>query len=328
MKSSALALSCLLILAAGTASPRAAPERTVSVADNLRPAAFVNRPVGPKQPIAAYALGEPVYLYVILANWSRTETFSMSGAWHPANDLEITITPPKDLPRRFTAGAQGKMFPTSVTKIGPRDMTVYRVPLVYEPATASGFAFDQPGRYTITTRMTLMVNDVPQTAGFPKVELTILPASPKVHEALDLFMRPECAEDLQRGYARAETAATWQELIERYPGSGWAPHAKILLAWRAWRDSAEDYTAIAKRFEAILAEHRAFLTRASFADEAYYGCVSALDRAGKPLEALEWIRRLQREFPNSHYIRGGSALLQKYIQKQDDNLYAPWFLSE
>ena len=42
--------------------------------------------------VPQFLVGEPVYMNLVLANWSERHKFTVQAYWHPANDFEINIT--------------------------------------------------------------------------------------------------------------------------------------------------------------------------------------------------------------------------------------------
>jgi hypothetical protein len=64
-------------------------------------------------------------------------------------------------------------------------------------------------------------------------------------------------------------------------------------------------------------------------DDVCYLCAICQDRQGKPLDALRWLFRLEREFPTSSYIQPALRLFQKYIYQDGwERRYSPWYLRE
>jgi tetratricopeptide (TPR) repeat protein len=273
-----------------------------------------------------YVLGEPVFLKLVLANWSQKNTFELQGYLHPANDFEIKVARSRELPRRFMGGAKKDvLFPGATFVLRPREVNAMRWTLCYEPDHPSGFLFSQAGLYTIACQARVTINQTPRVLTLPEFQIEIKEPTAEQKRAVDRIMRPDCADDLQRMQAKDETAKIWQEMTDEFPKSPWAPYAKLLLARRALESGKSDYAAMFKQFEAIARAHPDFV----LLDDVYYFCASCQDRLGQPFEALRWLYRIQREFPVSPYVQASNRLFRKYIYSAGwEQRYAPWYLRE
>jgi hypothetical protein len=288
---------------------------------------FVQKTRAPGQ-VPQFQVGEPVYLNLVLANWSPRHKFTVQAYWHPANDFEIMVTRAGDLPRRFTAGVKEKLLPAATFELEPRDVIVQRWLLCYHPDNPTGFLFDQPGRYTIQAKIQTMVDQTPQLLSFEKQTIDVV-QSPELGELTRLILRPDCAENLQMGRAGKETVAVWEEVARRFPKQIWAVYARMLVAWYKWQQPHADYNALAAEFAAIESEALGSLVEADLLDDVIYGRVASLDHAGRPAEALTQLQRIQRDFPLSSYLREGNPMYQKYIERPArGGKYFPWFLKE
>jgi len=273
-----------------------------------------------------YVVGEPVFLTLLLANWSQKSTFELQGYLHLANDFEVMVARSRELPKRFTAGLPTDAFapgPTYVLR--PREWNTLRRSLCYEPEHPSGFLFDQPGRYTIACKANAAVNYSPRVLTFPEIQIEIKEPVAGDLKALELIRRPDCAESLQELQIQGESAKIWQDLVARFPDSLWVPYAKLLLARQALEGEQSDYNEVAKQFEAILSDSVDFPLR----NDLCYYCAMCQDRLGRPLETLRWLYRIQREYPLSPNIHASDRLFRKYIYQPGwEQRYAPWYLRE
>lgn len=272
-----------------------------------------------------YALGEPVFLQVVLANASKEDQFEVSANWHPANDFDIEIARAGGLPRRFTAGVKGELRLAATYKIRPETLIAQRWTICVDPDHPTGFFFDQPGVYTIRCRVRIAVNNYPTDLNLGSHTIKVLEPTPEQEEIVKLIMRPECAWDLQKGRASDETAPIWKKVATEYPDSVWGPFADLLLAWHRWDSGADDYEKVADQFQSLIEKHPNFV----LLDTIYYGVAASYDRAGDNLKALDWLNRLQLRFPMSRHIREGDPLFQRYIYRKEwESRYAPWYLKE
>jgi hypothetical protein len=273
-----------------------------------------------------YVLGEPVFFYLILANWSEKNTFEVQGYLHPANDLEIKATRLGEMPKRFTGGAiKDVLFPGLTLTLQPRELSPLRWPLVYHPDNPSGFFFDQPGFYTISCQARLNINRTPRVLTLPEFQCQVREPSAEQKAIVDRILRPDCAVGLQRSQVDVESAKIWQDVATRFPNSLWAPYARVLLARRPLEAGKSDYSVLLEQYEAILRNYPDF----PLLDELCYLCAGCEDRLGRPLETLRWLYRIQREFPISPYLQPGNRLFRKYLYQTGwEDRYAPWYLRE
>lgn len=300
-----------------------APDGRVSI-DDLAVAVLTNK--------TSYVKGEPVFLRLILANRSTANTFEVQGRLHPANDFVIRVALAGGMAERYRGGEEGGVYhPSTTILLPPREVGVQRWTLCYEPTKESGFLFEQAGRYTIEcSARELMINGSRQSLTFSKTPIRIAIQEPTGAQktAFDLIAGagPKCAEDLQilqDGRVRSDTVALWEQLEKEHPKSLWAPYAQALLAWREWETGERDSTAVARRLAAILDNYPDFPLR----DTLYYATAACHHRLGQPVQALDWLYRLQREFPTSHYMR--SSLFRKYLYPDGwERSYSPWYLRQ
>jgi len=273
-----------------------------------------------------YVLGEPVFLRLVFANWSRDVSYNLQGYMHPANDLEIRVARARELPRRYTGSLKKEaLVPAMNVDLRPRQIHALRVSLGYEPANKSGFLFDQPGIYTISCRARMTVNQVPKDLVLPDIQMVVVAPTEEQQKALDLVMNPGCASDIQNVQARKETEKTWQDVAERFPKSPWAPYARMFLARQALENSTSDLAKVLEQLQAIARDYPNFY----LLDDIYYMCATAQDRMARPREALSWLYRIQRECPDSAYIQPISRLFHKYIYPDGwERRYAAGYLRE
>jgi len=316
-KGTAVLLAALLATTFSFAADSQEKKGKLVSLENLKAFAFTNK--------REYVLGEPVFLRIVLANWSFGDKFELTGYWHPANDLEIKVARAGEMPERFTAGVENVLIPALTYILRPRTMRTHRIPLCFEPKNQSGFLFDKPGTYRISCKMRLLINSNERVLTFPELRIAIRQPTPEQRRVLDLLMNPECASDLQTGRVGDKTFDAWEAVADQYPKSLWAPYAKLLLAQRDLDKPRQDYRALEARLEQMLRDYPDFPLR----DDIYYGIAACQDRLGHPLEVLDWLYRMQREFPASHHIRSGSPLFKKYIYRKGwEDTYAPWYLRE
>ncbi|KPL09012.1 hypothetical protein AMJ85_07350 [candidate division BRC1 bacterium SM23_51] len=316
-----LARTCALLLALSIsvlADAAPAPDRGDLVSlTQLRTFAFTNK--------TEYVLGEPVLVKLVFANWSHEDTFELQGYWHPANDFEILVARSGEIPERYTAGIKDILVPATTYLLPPLSLRTRRWLLCHEPERENGFLLDQPGLYTIACQARVAINRTPRVLKLDEIRVQIKEPTAEQEQVLKLILRPECAKDLQEVRARDETAQIWEDLAQRFPKSLWAPYAKLLLARRALDTATGDFTALAEQFEAIARDYPDFPLR----DDVYYACALSWDRMGKPLEALRWLQRIEREFPTSPHMHASSRLFGKYIYREGwERIYSPWYLAE
>jgi hypothetical protein len=166
---------------------------------------------------------------------------------------------------------------------------------------------------------------VPLVMPFPPFQITIKPPTGEQKRVLDLIQRLEIAEDLQKLQVRDETVKTWEDVAKRFPKSLWAPYAQMFLARRLMDSPPGNAAAAAAQLGGILRDYLDF----PLLDDVCYLCAICQDRQGKPLDALRWLFRLEREFPTSSYIQPALRLFQKYIYQDGwERRYSPWYLRE
>lgn len=316
-----LAIGCALVWM--TSAGRAAEPESAATSKTLVSAGELQGFVVPNK--SEFAIGEPVFLKLIFANWSKGSLFEIEGYLHPANDFEITIARPRELPVRYTGGVRKDvLYPLTRLRLRPREMSALRWTLCLEPDHPSGFLFEQPGEYTINCQVRTLVNQVPLVMPFPPLQITIKPATGEEQKALDVMLRPEIAEDLRRLQVRDETVKIWEDAAKRYSKSFWASYARMFLARRQMEGPPESAAAAAAQFEGILRDYPDF----PLADDVYYLCASCQERQGKPIDTLRWLFRLEREFPTSSYIQP-AGLFRRYIYQEGwERRYSPWYLRE
>jgi hypothetical protein len=311
----AAALVCLGAAAPGPPSDNGGdtrPDRRL-----LRPFAFCEKD--------SFVLGEPVYLRLVFANASRDQSYELQGNFHPANDFEILVARQGELPRRYTMGVENQLFPAVVYDLQPLDLVAQRWTLVYEPSSPNGFLFREPGRYVIQPKVRVTVDGQPQNLNFASIAVEITEPDAQQREVLGLILNPDCAEDLQRLQAGEKTAATWRQVIQRFPDSLWAPYGHLLRAWQELEKGDREAEQVAAELQATIKRYPDFL----LLDEVYYAVAVAYDRAGDSVKSLEWLNNLMRKFPMSRRIREGDAVFQKYIYRREDpSRYTPWYISE
>ena len=274
----------------------------------------------------AYVVGEPVFLHLVLANWSLKGKFELQGYLHPANDFEIKVSRLNEIPKRFTAGAKKDvLFPGQTFVLRPRELCSLRWALCYEPDNPSGFLFDQPGLYRIACQARMAINRTPRDLNLPEFQIEIKPPTAEQKAVTGLMMRPDCAADLQDMAATEETTRTWQEVLEKFPRSLWAPYARLLLAKLEAETGRSDYAVLAQQIETLPRDYPDFPAL----DDVYYLCATCQDRLGRPREALRWLYRIEREIPLSPYAQPNNRLFRKYIYPAGwEDRYAPWYLRE
>ena len=315
----AIAASAGSVAPAAAPSPAATQPTSVSLGD-LHPFLYANA--------AEYVIGEPVFLHLVLANWSQTAKFAVQGSLHPANNLEINVARSRELPIRYYGGGnREKLYPGITFQVPPRQLGILRTPLCYEPDHGSGFLFDQTGVYTISVQARLRVNDAERVLTLPPIQITVKEPTASQAKVLELVMRPENAEDLQNLEAQDATADLWQQVADQFPDSLWAPYARLLLAERLLEAStAADFGALFQQLEAALRTYPRFPLRS----DLYYCCARCQDRLGRPVEVLRWLYRLQREFPVGFYAQANTRMYRKYVTRVETpaQVYSPWYLTE
>ncbi|MCX8037361.1 MAG: hypothetical protein N3D11_10030 [Candidatus Sumerlaeia bacterium] len=316
-------LTCSILFLALNLEARAAENATTETRElasleELHTFLFTNK--------SQVALGEPVYLKLVFANWSQTSRFEIQGFLHPANDLEIQVARVGELPARYTGGfKKDALIPGLTVHVRPRQVAALRWTLCWDPDHDTGFLFEQPGKYVLTCRARMTINQTPRDLVFDRMELEVLPPTAEQKNALALVFTPECAEALHKLQIRPEALKTWQEAAERFPKTVWGPYAKMLVARHALDSGSRDFMPVAKQIEALISDYPDFPLR----EDAYYLMASCQDRMGRPIEALQWLYRLQREYPASAYIQEGMRLFRKYIYSDGwEERYSPWFLRE
>jgi len=271
-------------------------------------------------------VGEPVFLTLALTNLSEKNIFEVQGYLHPANDFEIQVARSSEIPKRFTAGLREDVLVPGVTfRLRPREVSTLRWPLCYEPDHPNGFLFDPQGQYSIACQVRVAINQTPRILTLPELQLNIQEPTAEEMKAQNLILRPECAEDLQRLQAHDKTVNIWREIIERFPKSLWAPYAKVLLVRQALDSGKSDYGEAAKWLEELVRDPADF----PLCDDVFYLSATYQDRLGRPLEALRWLYRIQREYPLSPYIHASNRLFRKYIYQAGwEQRYSPWYVRE
>ena len=278
----------------------------------------------------SYVLGEPVFLRAVVANRSPAHTFRLQGRWRAADDFEIRVARARGMPARYLGGEESGR-PATTMLLPPREVRVHRWTLCYEPANESGYLFDQPGEYTIEcSARGFLVNNTLQDLRFSQapIRIEVREQTPEQKRVFARIAKPEFAEDLQNiqdGRVRSDTATVWEQLVRADPDSLWAPYGRMLLAWREWQTGERDSKAVVQRLQAILDEYPDFPLR----DTVYYATAAGNDRLGEPLQALEWLWRLRREYPTSPHLRVDNVLFRKYLYRDGwEGAYVPWYLRQ
>jgi len=310
----------LLLVGGGVAVGEAPTTATESAAplEFLHPLLFTDK--------TQYQLGEPVYLRLVLANWSTGTIFALQGYLHPTNDLEVRVARAGELPKKYTGGLRREAFlPGMNVILRPRELTALRWLMCYEPDNKNGYLFTQPGTYVISCKARLTVNQTPRDLTFDNIEIQVVETTVEQQKVLSLILKPAFAADLQSFVARKETAKVWQEVAERFPKSLWAPYARMLLARHRMEENPLDSPAAFEQLQTVVRDYPDFYAL----DDVYYLCATAQDRLGRPLEALQWLNRLVREYPASSYIQPTNRLFHKYVYQDDwERRYTAWYLRE
>lgn len=314
------------------AEPSATDETSEGVSlEELQPFLFLSpsgeKPRTPGGPVTnVFYLGEPVLLNLVLSNWSYKSVFRIQAYLHPANDLEVMVARGGQLPVRYRGGLRKEGIVPGVTVLlRPRELTAFRWTLCFDPDGLNGFLFSAAGHYTITCKARLTINQVVRIVSFPPIELDIVEPIGPYKEAVDTILHPPFAEDIQKMQARAETVAVWRDIEDRYVRSVWAPYARFLADRYDMEKVTTASVQVQNDLEVILKEYPDFPMR----QDVLYACALIQDRQGKPMEALRWLTRIQREYPASPYLQAGSRLVHKYIYQEGwENRYAPWYLRE
>ncbi|MBM3333143.1 hypothetical protein FJY63_00615, partial [Candidatus Sumerlaeota bacterium] len=277
MVKKALALAAMLALASAVTAgePVAPPAEQASPApdvsaseqatteavslDWLKPFLLTNK--------SEYMLGEPVFLKLVVANWSPKHRFDIEGHLHPSNDMQIEVARVGELPKRyFGIGKKDVLLPQVSLPLPRGQMASLRWLLCHDPDKKNGFLFDQPGHYTISSQARMTINKMTVTLtlpppGGPPIEIVVTSPTLSEKPVLDQMMRPECAQDLHRMRAGESTVKVWEDIAQRYPQSVWAPYAKLMLLRRDAESASSKPEAVMAQLEAIVKDYPDFPMR-------------------------------------------------------------------
>ena len=176
-------------------------------------------------------LGEPMYLNAVIANHGTTMARVVPLLSPESGRLTYWIRSPSGAVRDYEPLCQSLEWAHAIAlypgeEIGGTYMVLWGM---------GGYTFPTPGEYAITATFLDGLNSLCSEA----LRVEVLDPSGEDADALPFIFDDEVAEFLGvPDYQHQRAASLVQELLNRYPGSSYAPYAAYVLALRASKDGA------------------------------------------------------------------------------------------
>jgi len=266
----------------------------------------------------SYLLGEPAYLSLKIQN--VTDKFLKFGAvMNPTTDVEIYVIQPNHLPKRYTSVFKPALYPQTIYELDPQEYKVSENTVLYQKDTASGLIFEHPGQYTIDCRITFQIGDKGAYKLYlPPLRISIVEPKESDKAAFQLINRESIIFDLHTGLAKEENKPVFQQIVEQYHRSSYAPYALFSLAGGEiyLQNPAQDYVKAQAMYERLVTDYKQFAQM----DNVYYRIALCNDILGKEREALKWLVKIMNQYLDSSLIRRNDSLFKKYIYDKEEKL--------
>lgn len=267
---------------------------------------------------SSYLLAEPAYLSLKIEN--VTDRFlKFAAVMNPTADVEIYITQPNHLPKRYTSLFKPALYPQTVYELQPQEYKVSEHTLLYQQDTESGLLFEQPGQYAIDCRIAFQINGRGAYKLYlPPLKISVVEPEGPDKAALQLINSKSIIFDLHTGLAKEENKSIFRKIIEQYPRSAYAPYALFALAGGEiyLQNPTQDYEKARALYERLLTDYKQFPQ----IDSVYYRIALCNDMLGKEHEALKWLVKIMSQYPDSSLIRRNDSLFKKYVYDKEEKL--------
>ncbi|NLD62231.1 hypothetical protein GX645_07245 [Candidatus Sumerlaeota bacterium] len=178
--------------------------------------------------------GEPVWLSIKVFNQNglKMQDFSSRFNFPEGGDVNVTIRKKGELPFRYTAGEEARLFIEERHSIMLGQGFTRDMMIMYDDKTENGLVFDKAGYYNLRAEVKVFLpkNDQMLVADTGLMTIRVLAPSIGEKKSLDMLSGKELVRSLQTGNAEtSEVAHAFQNYMDAYPNGPLAPLCSIAL---------------------------------------------------------------------------------------------------
>lgn len=262
-----------------------------------------------------YTCGEPIILNVRMQNVTD-KPVQFAAVLSPTADIEIQLYRPEAFPRRYTGTFKPALYPRTIYWLDPKEVRTLRYLLLYDEKSPQGFLTAEPGPLRLVCRMMYTINDrIQRMEVFPPVDVNIIREEGVNAEVFKLLQKEQYARELNDGTASKDSVDLYQQVVNKYPTSVFAPYCLYAIAGHNFNQLRQDAnttdSVVLQPLNRLLQQYPEF----PLMDSVYYRFAVLYNFRQNDNEALRWLVRLYNKFPDSPKLRPGDPLVRKYIYK-------------
>ncbi len=300
-----MVLSCMLVVVFSSAQPVVPQPSEESVEQYVE--------LGLKTNKTRYVQGEPVILDILVKNISG-EFIQFASVLSPTSDFEIMVYRPERFPFQYTGPFRIALYPRTIYKLDVGEKCTIRYILVYDEKGQDGFLTAEPGKMRLVTQMRYSINDrIGRMVNFPPIEFEIINSTGENQKAFDLLKNEDIAQELNKGEASKENLPVYNNVVEKYPRSVFAPYCLYSIAGYRMNDARPDNPTsesfVLQPMKKIMEKYPEF----PLMDNVYYRHALYYYIYEQHEKARHWLAELYYKFPESPKVRRGDPLFQEYF---------------